>query len=191
MRLQTVQTRLRMTEPKTIVAAALVFLMAMLWLRVLTGNKPSSAQASSASLAAQTASAPVVLIEPVALPSVVGRNDTVVNDFFAAALWPASDDTADKTPPPPAVDPIVAQREAFLNALPSKLVVDAIIQPTGDEAAKACLDGKVYAEGQTFVLKQQGQVYEVTVWKIEPHRVLLTSGQKTIVLPFADNLNEP
>ena len=73
---------------KTGIAMALVAVMAVMWLRVLTGQKPKSAGAKPES--AQKAAEPETQraeMRFVELPVETGRNDRVHRDFFAAEGW--------------------------------------------------------------------------------------------------------
>lgn len=73
---------------KTGIAMALVAVMAVMWLRVLTGQKPKSAGAKPELV--QKAAEPETQrteMRFVELPVEIGRNDRVHRDFFAAKDW--------------------------------------------------------------------------------------------------------
>jgi len=73
---------------KTVVAVCLFAIMSLMWIRVLTGKKPSSTGAAPASPGPQAAPQQSNLnVRFVALPKVLGRNDYINRDFFAARDW--------------------------------------------------------------------------------------------------------
>lgn len=182
---------LRSLSPKTIAAIVLMGLMAVLWLRVLTGGQtaPSAALAAEQAMLVATTkpTETSVRIEPAALPILEGRHDRLGVDLFSAANWP------DFRAPANAADPVdehLAQRQrqkALLDSLSQSLHLDAILQAGQNVCPRACIDGKVFSEGQTLTVKKDKEMYELTVSQIDDNRVVLTWDQWSVVLKMAES----
>lgn len=188
MALQAIQHRWRTIEPKTVVAAALLLLMGIMWVRVFfSSGKPAQAVAYSETNQTQEVKAePAIHIEPVPLPVIAGRNDRLTKDYFAVALWPQQRSSMPQDVQASLRNDAEQQRHDFINTLSSRLSIDAVLMPTGQEPAKVCLNGKVLAEGQALTLKDKDQTYELTITQIKPNAITIVCDQKTIVLPFGD-----
>ena len=75
---------------KTVVAASLFAIMTLMWIRVLAGKKPASVGAAPSPADPQQTLSPSSLnVRFVPLPTVLGRNDSINRDFFAARDWGA------------------------------------------------------------------------------------------------------
>lgn len=188
MALQAIQHRWRTIEPKTVVAAALLLLMGIMWMRVFfTSGKPAQAAAYSETKEKEQVKAePAVNIEPVPLPVIAGRNDRLTKDYFAVVLWPQQHSSTPQDVQGRLRNDAEQQRLDFVNTLLSRLSIDAVLMPTGQEPAKVCLNGKVLTEGQTLTLKDKDQTYELTITQIKPNAITIVCDQKAIVLPFGD-----
>jgi hypothetical protein len=81
--------RLGAEKKKIVIAAILIGVMGIMWMRILI--KKQDSPVSGASLAIQTAAAeemqPKVKITYVELPQVKGRNDVLSRDIFAGSRW--------------------------------------------------------------------------------------------------------
>jgi len=179
---------LRSLSPKTAAAICLMALMGVLWLRVLTRGRsgPSAAEAASAaevSVAAQPA-APLRIV-PVTLPVVQGRNDVLTRDFFSSANWPGFLQS-DKKPQADLSEQqqLEKQRQDF-DAMAKTINLDAIIQASGDQPARVCVEGKVLSQGQTLTIKRPSENYELTVSEIGEYQVVLTWNQWSVILKMA------
>lgn len=188
MAFQAIQNRWRTTEPKTIVAAALLLLMGVMWLRVFFGNgKPAQALAYVETKQTEDVKVePAVDIEPVPLPIIAGRHDRLTKDYFAVALWPQQQQLQPQDVQRHLENHAERQRRDFISTLPSRLNIEVVLMPTGQEPAKVCLNGKVLAEGQALILKDKDQIYELIITQIKPHAITIVCDQETIVLPFGD-----
>ncbi len=184
-RLSAAQTRLRSLSPKTVAAAALMAVMGLMWVRVLmVGKTPATAQAAESAIAdtpaaASTAPARVV---PSPLPLTAGRNDVLTRDFFVSNNWPGFGQTAKTAPQASGQEMGDRQRQAFIAGLEKTLTLEAIIQAAGDAPARACIEGKVLAAGQYFVVKNGSETYELAVSDIGDEQVVLTCDRQRIIL---------
>jgi hypothetical protein len=76
-------------EKKKAVAACLIAVMAIMWIRVLTKQAPQAAEAAfmTEQLNAEDVSNQELNISFIELPKVAGRNDVITRDFFASKGW--------------------------------------------------------------------------------------------------------
>lgn len=69
---------------KTVLALALMVFMGLLWIRVLTGQKPRSVVAAPEPTLNERAESETPLkVQFIELPKISGRNDSIYRDFFA------------------------------------------------------------------------------------------------------------
>ena len=83
-------TDLLIDSKKTVLATALVLVMAVMWIRVLIGHKPGAAGAATTApeATAATQKGPAqVKVRMIELPKIPGRNDAIARDCFNAQEW--------------------------------------------------------------------------------------------------------
>lgn len=69
---------------KTVLALALIVFMGLMWIRVLTGQKPGSAGAApEPTLNERAGPETLAKVQFIELPKLPGRNDSIYGDFFA------------------------------------------------------------------------------------------------------------
>lgn len=185
--------RFRSLNPKTVIAICLLVVMGVLWVRVLTRGRDGGLAVVKAAgdVEAPTSGsrAAAARIEPVLLPVVKGRNDVLTRDFFSPANWPGFTESEKQPEQKPATglseqQQLERERQNF-EAMTRTLNLDAIIQASGPEPARVCIDGKVLTAGQTLAVKCESEKYELTVSEIGEYQVVLTWKQWSAVLKMA------
>jgi len=158
------------------IALALVTVMAVMWLRVLTGQKPKAASATSPSAqqmpAPQTSEKQMRFVE---LPLEAGRNDRIHRDFFTTEHWSrfskgskspgtGSDTEVQKIP--------LNRTEEVAAQLAKTLRLEAVVLLSGDP--QAVVDDRRLRIGDTIQRKDGAEVYAFEVVQIEEDAVLVT-----------------
>lgn len=179
-------------SPKTIAAVVLAVLMGLLWLRVLTRGKagPASVQAADGAVDSAARATTTLQIEPVALPMIEGRNDTLERDFFSPDNWPAFGRPGNVSITPSGLSEQERQeqrRAAVFEELAKTLKLDAILHGGDGMPARVCIDGKVLTQGQSLILKRDTNSYELTLSKVSENQVVLTWRDRSLVL----NMTQP
>lgn len=157
-------------NPKLIVAAVLLTLMGILWLRVFfrgrTGPARAQAQSASPAPAAAPAAKPAVL-HPVLLPVEAGRHDHLQGNPFvldrsrwtpAAVSSPLEEESS--------ADAGEQKHRTNLQRISQRLVLEAVVRNPDGVPIKACVDGKVLFKGSLFKVKENGEIYELKVTEI-------------------------
>jgi hypothetical protein len=170
---------------KTVLAVALLAVMAVMWIRVLTGQKPGRASAGSASAqpTAQSSSDEAPLkVRFIELPYVPGRHDTIRRDFFAVADWTpfgagagpqvTGTDTEGQTS-----DETRAQ-EVVLKAA-RNLKLEAVV---GVEDPQVWIDDQFLRIGDTISVRADGATYEFEVVRVFQDSVLIGCNDVQLTL---------
>jgi hypothetical protein len=166
---------------KTIVGICLVVVMALMWVRVLTGRKaPASVKADIGPGQTATAvqSEPRTRLVFVELPGIEGRNDVLVRDFFSVNRWEALARSEKRGGSfGGEVSMIVGNggeeylnRETILQA--AKLLRLAVIEL--GERPHAFINDTLLSVGEKLLVVHEGTSYEFTVVAINGNEVLLT-----------------
>jgi len=175
--------RLAGDKKKAGIAACLIVVMAVMWVRVLTRKGPSSAQAEPAiqktELEEQLDEATRVSF--VNLPEVSGRNDQITRDFFACNGWEnfkkgqqdISVDVGEVSS-----DGTDAGQEV-VNRLAKLIRLEAI--GMGDRP-QAFINDKLLSEGDVFVVGDGSERYECEVVGIRRNSVVIGSGEVEFTL---------
>jgi hypothetical protein len=139
---------------KTGIAIALVAIMAVMWVRVLTGQKPKSAEAKPKS--AQRTNEPKKkepVVRLIDLPVEPGRNDRIHRDFFTTQDWShfSSGSKSPSTGPDTEVQTAASNRtEEVINRLAKTLKLEAVV--FGSEDPQAIVNDRRIRVGGTFTL---------------------------------------
>lgn len=157
------------------IAMALVVVMAVMWLRVLTGQKPSSAGAT-ARPAPQTTEAPRSPREMrfIELPVQSGRNDRIHRDFFTTDDWSrfSKGSGSQGTGADPEVQKIPLNRtQEVVDRLAKTLRLEVVVLLSGDP--QAVINDRRVRLGDTFSLKDGADVYVFEVVQIQEDAVLV------------------
>jgi hypothetical protein len=170
--------RLGLGGPKTAVAFALIGVMAVMWVRVLTGHKPGTAVAADAPTppaAAQPESPPKIrLLE---LPRVVGRHDFIYRDFFR--MQERAYFRPNGSARTPGTDPevrVVATNHAqeVVRRIASKLKLEAVLHWNVDP--QVFLNDRLLKVGDRLTVKDETDSVEFEVLRVYENSVLVGSG---------------
>ncbi len=169
------------------IAIALVAVMAIMWLRVLTGQKPRAASATSAP-AQQTPATqtPRKQMRYVELPVEAGRNDRIHRDFFTSKNWSrfskgsqspgtGSDTEVQKTP--------LNRTQEVAAKLAQTLRLEVVVLLRGDP--QAVVNDRRVRVGDTLQLKDGSEVYAFEVVRIEEDKVLVTWNDRQWTLKLS------
>ncbi len=170
-------------SPKMIVAAVLLTLMAALWLRVFLRGRGGPARAG-----AQTISNPIsalkndttektIHLQPVSLPVIAGRHDRLQGNPFVMdrSRWIRPDGATDLQPSGKSgADGLVQKDQANLQRISQRLVLQAVVRDPDGVPIKACVNGTVLFKGSTFIAKENGEQYDLSVKEINATEVRLS-----------------
>jgi len=172
---------------KTVFAAALLAIMAVMWFRALTGREPGPAAAAPGAPAEQAGpqkSGPRFTF--VDLPSVPGRNDYINRDFFAVRDWECFRQNA--APPRTGTDtevhiasPNHAQEVAARIA--EKLTLEAVLR-WGDNP-QVFIDDRLLSVGDRFTVRDGPDTCEFEVLGIHEDSVLVGCNGTRLTLKLA------
>ena len=172
---------------KTVVAIALVAIMAIMWFRVLTGRKPPSAVASEASQNAQEQNKASVEVRFHDLPIIPGRNDHINRDFFAVQDWDgfSRDSNEDMTGTDPEVHVVAPDRtQEVVARVAQRLKLEAVLLT---ENPQAFVNDQFMHVGDTLRLKDGTDTYVFEVVRIEADAVLVRCKERQLTLRIAQS----
>jgi hypothetical protein len=167
-------------------AMALVAVMAVMWLRVLTGQKPTSA-AATAGPAPQTAEAPKPqrVMRFVELPVQSGRNDRIHRNFFTTDDWSrfSKGSGSQRTNPDPEVQKIpLNQRQEGVARLAGTLELEAVLWSADPQAF---VNDRLVRIGDTLALRDGADSYPFEVVEIQKDAVIVTCGDSRFTLKLS------
>ena len=162
-----------------VIAVVLLIMMAGLWLRVFLRGRsgPSRAQAQnlqspqSGPLKSQLglqAEKPKALRQ-VSLSMVPGRHDRLQIDpfVFDPVQWThAADHSRSDTPGMSNAGAEEQKHWANLQRISKRLVLEAVVKDADGVPINACVDGTVLFKGSTLKVKENGEIYELTVVEV-------------------------
>jgi len=164
---------------KTVVALGLVGVMAIMWVRVLTGHKPGAAAAAD-ELAPPPATAPEAppRVRFIELPKQPGRHDAVAKDFFTVqdrAGFRLNGETRN-----PGTDAEVRvsssdHAQEVIHRVAQKLKLDAVLWGE-NQAPRAFLNDQLFRVGDKLTVREGTDVVEFEVLRIYENSVLVRSG---------------
>ena len=175
--------RLAADKKKSIIAMALLGVMAVMWLRVLSGKRPVAAPAATTqtSDAANTKQPAVRKVTFVELPIIPGRNDVIVRDFFNARGWKDfgrhKDDGPDASEQGTLISP--KNQDELLEQLTSKLRLEALV---GGDQPRAFINNRLVSKGDSVVVKRGNDTYLFEVVGIFENSVLLKHNEAHVTL---------
>lgn len=173
--------RLAAEKKKTIIALCLVTVMGLMWVRVLTGRKTTTAAQGDigwkkTAMAVQSVTKPkLVFME---LPDVEGRNDVLVRDFFSVNQWEAfirnnnGEESFGKEVSMTVGNTSEQQfdRETILQV--AKLLKLTVIEL--GERPHAFINDTLLSIGEILLVEYEDTSYEFTLVTIKGNEVLLT-----------------
>jgi hypothetical protein len=166
--------RLGAEKKKIAIAALLVGVMGIMWMRILVKKQDPSA--GGASLAIQTAAAeeipPKIKITYVELPQVKGRNDVLSRDIFAGSRWEGLGAEANGARQMTAkVKGSNEQLNDIVNEMNGKeLRLEAIFSGKNPQAL---VSGVLVSPGGRLAVKHEGEKYEFKAVAIHENEVVL------------------
>jgi hypothetical protein len=170
-------------KKKTVFAVCLILVMVLMWVRVLSNDKPEAAAgAATAQPADETEpSGTRVTVSYVELPSVPGRHDVIARDFFRSNAWRLGGGTDQLTSTSGTeVSDIAAGGDAEgIALLAEKLTLEAIVW---GETPRAFINGQLVSVGDTLVVKDAGRSYQCEVVAIQEKKVSIECGTISIKL---------
>jgi hypothetical protein len=178
--------RLVVGGKRTAVALGLLGVMAVMWVRVLTGHKPGAAAAAgepTAQVTPQPESPPK--IRWIELPKVMGRNDFICRDFFTmqerACFQPKGSARAPSTDPEVRVITTNHAQEVVHRVVQKrKLRLEAVLHWNVDP--QVFLNDRLMRVGDKFTVKDETDSVEFEVLRIYENSVLVGSGGTQVTL---------
>jgi hypothetical protein len=174
---------------KTAVACALVSIMLFMWVRVLSGPRPSAADAASPSRPTATlpgtGPAKVTFRE---LPKTPGRHDSIARDFFAAPDGSfIRRNTADRNTGTEKEVPIASSYnvQEVIQRVARKLKLEAVLW---SESPRAFLNDQLLSVGSKLTVKDGTGSFEFEVLQIYMDSVLVGCDDMQLTLKLAQNL---
>jgi len=172
---------------KTVLAAGLVVIMAIMWFRVLTGRKPNPAAASDPMLNAPQQKEPAVTVRFHPLPIIPGRNDRIDRDFFAASDWSgfAKNTRGTGTGTDPEVPVVTPDRtREVITKVAQKLKLEAVLW---SENPQIFVNDQLLVVGGTIKLTEGTETYEFEVVRIEADSVFVRCRERELALNLAQS----
>jgi len=170
-------------KKKTVFAVCLILVMALMWVRVLSNNKPEAAAGASTTQQEDAAdqSGTRVTVSYVELPSSPGRHDVIARDFFTSNAWRTdSGDEQVTSMSGTEVRDLSAHGDAEVIALlAEKLKLEAIVW---GERPRACINGQVLSVGDRLVVRDASRTYQCEVVEIQEKKVSIECGTVSLKL---------
>ncbi|GAH45953.1 unnamed protein product [marine sediment metagenome] len=173
-----IMSRLAAEKKKTITALSLIAVMVFMWVKVLGGKTPQSAEAT---LMAQKANLDTSRVNSelktsfIELPKVKGRNDVLTRDFFAADGWQVMRGGEVN---------VVSKdgSEGVVTRIAKKLNLEAIGLGKNPQAF---INDKLLSVGDKLLVRDGVNTYECEVIGIEENTVSVRYGEVEIQLKLA------
>jgi hypothetical protein len=170
-------------KKKAVMTLCLIFVMAFMWLRVLTNKAPEASQASlitgqSSRQDTETHELKVSFIE---LPKVAGRNDVITRDFFTSNGWRHFGDERKEKAVIEEVN-IVSRNgnEEVIRKVAEKLKLEAIV--VLGTYPRAYINNKIVSEGDKVLIRDGINVYECEVIEINGNMVVIEYKEAEVTL---------
>jgi hypothetical protein len=177
-------------KKRTGFAIALLAVMAFMWFRVLTGEKPGSVEAATGAPDAQTAPAkPPQKISYLSLPVIPGRNDYINRDFFAAWDWECFRQNSRTTPSGPGTEVRAASAnhaQEVIAKLAQKLKLEAVLK-SGDP--QAFINDQLYRVGDRLTVRDGPDTCEFEVLQVHEDSVLVRCNETQLTLKLMQHLD--
>lgn len=173
-----IMSQLAAEKKKTITALCLIGLMVFMWVKVLGGKTPQSAEATLMAQKANLDTSGVnseLKISFIELPKVEGRNDVLTRDFFAADGWQVMRGGEVN---------VVSKdgSEGVVTRIAKKLNLGAIGLGKNPQAF---INDKLLSVGDKLLVRDGVNTYECEVIGIEENTVSVRYGEVEIQLKLA------
>ncbi len=170
---------------KTILACSLVAVMAIMWIRVLIGHKPSAAAAAPASQPAMTTQdAPATKVQMVEVPRIPGRHDVIEKDCFDMQGRPQfmKSVTARNTGTDTEVPIVSSPLDQEVKQVAQTLKLEAVLR---NGTPLAFLNDRWVQAGDTFTVERGTKVLGFEVLRINDDSVLVECDGIQLTLQLA------
>lgn len=175
-------------KKKTVAAACLVIVMAILWIRVLTNNGPETAEAviTVEQSNIEDTSAKNLNISFVKLPQVAGRNDVITRDFFASNDWRYFKGGQKRSLA--VIEEVKNGNEEVIRKVAEKLKLEAIVVLSNKP--RAFINNKVISVGDKVLIRDGTNTYECEVIEIREKEniVVIKCGEAEVTLKLTRTL---
>lgn len=175
---------------KTVLAIALVLVMAVMWIRVLVGHKPASAAAAATGQPKVTATAQKGpargKTRMVELPRVTGRNDCIKRDCFDVQEWaPVRQSAAGPSTGTDTEVPVVSPNhdEEVIQQVAQTLRLAGV--SLRSENPQAFLNDRLLGVGDTLTVEHGSARLEFEVLQIREDAVLVECNGIQLALKLA------
>ena len=173
-----IMSQLAAEKKKTITALCLIAVMVFMWVKVLGGKTPQSAEATLMAQKANLDTSRVnseLKISFIELPKVKGRNDVLTRDFFAADGWQVMRGGEVN---------VVSKdgSEGVVTRIAKKLNLEAIGLGKNPQAF---INDKLLSVGDKLLVRDGVNTYECEVIGIEENTVSVRYGEVEIQLKLA------
>ena len=180
--------RLADEKKKSVTALSLMAVMAVMWVKMLTGKTPQGAEAGPATEQASTENPPneKYIVSFVELPKVAGRNDVIVRDFFSPNGWRHFVDGRRRKPDGIEQVSVVStsgNEEVIKEVAERKLRLGAIMLSAN---SRVFINDDLLLIGEKVLVTDGTERYEFEVIEIEKNTVVLTCREAEITLKLAD-----
>jgi hypothetical protein len=162
---------------KVFIAAALIAVMAFMWIRVLLNNKVGN-EASASTIDDPAAQIDKKIIEKInieymKLPVIPGRNDILTNDFFASNNFRAFEFDPEKTQTRTTGNNTNVAGSSNIDIAVKAIKIDAIIAGQVSGNGEVFIDNKLLSQGSKLQMTHNGRSYEFEVMEIYETKVVL------------------
>jgi hypothetical protein len=177
---------------KTVAALALMGVMAVMWVRVLTGHKPGAAAARPTARPETAASETPPRVRFVELPRQPGRHDTIERDFFAVqdrASFQLHGAHPTGTEPEVRVTAVDHAQEV-IHRVAQRMKLGAVLwSEDRREDPQAFINDRLLRIGDRFTLKDGTDSVEFEVLRIYDNSVLVGSDGVQLTLKIAQGFD--
>lgn len=176
---------------KTLLACSLVVVMAIMWIRVLIGHKPSAAAAAAAPASQQATAAqdtPATRVRMIEVPRTPGRNDSIAKDCFDMQGRPQfmKSMTAQNTGTDTEVPVVSSPFDQEVKQVAQTLKLEAVLR---NGTPLAFLNDRLVQAGDTFSVERGTKVLEFEVLRIDEDSVLVECNDIQLTLQLAQSLD--
>jgi hypothetical protein len=177
-----------MDGKKTVLATALMVVMAVMWIRVLVGHKPGSVAAApvAGEAAVATEKRPAGKARMVELPRILGRNDSIGRDCFNMQEWaPARQSATGPSTGTDAEVPVVSPNrdQEVVRQVAQTLRLGAV--SLRSENPQAFLNDRLLGVGDTLTVEHGSGCLEFEVLQISDNAVLVECKGIQLALKLA------
>lgn len=182
--------KLAAEKKRSVLALGLITVMVIMWARVLTGDKPNSAEATVPQDDSDNQSTSQVSIQFIELPKVPGRNDAIARDFFASNGWRGfgKDTGGQNQTNIQEVGPISTDGyEEVVALVREKLKLEAIVL---GERPQALINYGLVSVGSKLLVTDGADTHECEVVAIGEGTVLMEVGKVRVTLKMSTDVTE-